>query len=191
MGYLIGIDPVEMLPGCTGMVYLVKVAGVHKGLLRRAELLLIHKGALVTGYRDYIPLAVPGYQLPQPHVARGAQAQKSPVEPALQFHRIPLQHLTVGLAEAGKRAVVLAVGGVFKAVFAYAHSTVQHQLPGAVALQFYYNAALLHIGKGLRRLGIPQVPESHRAVNKADAGHNGRIQSVQPPFFSPAQSAFL
>ena len=189
VGDLIGIDAVQVLPGGAGVVDFIKIAGVHEGLLFGAETLLIRQSRLPAGQGEGLPCPVQGHYFPQPHVAGASNAQAAPAEALLQRHRVPFQHLGVALAEAGQGLEMLPVGGVFNGIFPDAHAGKEHQGIGTPLPQLHCDAAVFHVHKVLRGLGIAQVPEGHQGIGQADAGHDGSVPPVQPALPLPAEGA--
>ena len=171
------------------MVDLIKVAGIHEGLLPGAETLLIRQGRFLRMQREGLPRPIQRRHLPQPHIAIAGDAQAAAAEALLQRHFVPFQHLGVALAEVGQGLEVFPVGGVFNGILPNPHAGKEHQRRGAPLPQFHRDAAVFHVHKALRGLGIAQVPESHQGIGQADAGHEGSVPPVKPALVLPAESA--
>ena len=162
------------------MVDLVKIAGVHEGLLLGAGGLLIRQGRFLTGQGEGLPCFVQCCHFPQPHVAGAGNTQAAAADALLQRYLLPFQHLGMALGNDGQGLEIFPVRGVFNGIFPNTHAGKKHQRRGTPLPQFHRDAAVCHVDKALRRAGIAQVPEGHQSIGQADAGHEGGVPPVKP-----------
>ena len=162
MGDLIRPHAVQILPGCPGMVYFVKIAGVSEVGAFRNGILFIRELRESTVPRQSFVIDVEEADFPQPRGPRGAVDPEIPSGVCkAQCNILPFQHRDVILGEGLHREPALHVIRDLYAVFPLSNAGKQHQHGGLRrCLEVHHGTAPGHRDKGLGGAEIPKIPES-------------------------------
>ena len=185
MAHLVGVDAAQMLPGRARVIDFVEIAGVHKGLAVRHELLLVTERRGLGADRQQGAVFIEHGNLQQLRVAAADQTQPLYRRDGRHAHGdlVPFENSDVVLVKIGDLDPVFPVGGDLDVVAAHAKSAVEQDPPRDRRFGEFDHGGLRHVLRCLRRHGIAQLPEGHKGIDKRQQHDKQALSAVGAVFF--------